>query len=622
MLHVTQAAGQSINLVENLWLEMTTLPFLAVMTFALGFRFRVTAKVNRRFFELILATLAAAVIEISSEIKPENLFIKHVYNMAMGIDAWCLMRYVGAYTLVNNRKFYIANNIILGLAMFFPLFLHFYNPLFCGVVNATASIIFMLEGFVLQVVFQRYYSSEEFLLMNLSFIVLIDAFILQYIFDLHVQIIYTCVTVYMFFTFFYLEAPAYRRIIDAQRETKEARANIERSIARTEKSSRAKSDFLASTSHEVRTPMNAILGMNEMILNETDDPETRKYAVSIRNASNHLLNIINNILDISKIESGKMEIYNEDYHFGNLIRECENYIFNILRDKPIKFISDVDPDMPEHLHGDNVRLKQVLINLLDNAAKYTRTGKITLKISSESVVHHKYDVILKIAVQDTGIGIRKEELPLLFEPFSRVNLQENRHILGAGLGLTLIKNVVHLMKGKIDVDSVFGEGTTFKIEIPQKKAVSGEDLTIAEYDSRFLEFEEDVIAGDVGDFKCPGARILVVDETQVNLTVARGMLKNSEATIDTAESGEDALNLMKWHKYDIVFLDHLMPGIDGIETLNRAKQIHPDTIFIALTANSGSNARAMYLGYGFNDYLPKPFEQKQINALLRKFIRE
>ena len=278
--------------------------------------------------------------------------------------------------------------------------------------------------------------------------------------------------------------------------------------------------------------------------------------------------------------------------------------------------------MPEHLHGDNVRLKQVLINLLDNAAKYTRTGKITLKISSESVVHHKYDVILKIAVQDTGIGIRKEELPLLFEPFSRVNLQENRHILGAGLGLTLIKNVVHLMKGKIDVDSVFGEGTTFKIEIPQKKAVSGEDLTIAEYDSRFLEFEEDVIAGDVGDFKCPGARILVVDDTQVNLTVARGMLKNSEATIDTAESGEDALNLMKWHKYDIVFLDHLMPGIDGIETLNRAKQIHPDTIFIALTANSGSNARAMYLGYGFNDYLPKPFEQKQINALLRKFIRE
>ena len=622
MLHVTQAAGQSINLVENLWLEMTTLPFLAVMTFALGFRFRVTAKVNRRFFELILATLIAAVIEISSEINPENLFIKHVYNMAMGIDAWCLMRYVGAYTLVNNRKFYIANNIILGLAMFFPLFLHFYNPLFCGVVNATASIIFMLEGFVLQVVFQRYYSSEEFLLMNLSFIVLIDAFILQYIFDLHVQIIYTCVTVYMFFTFFYLEAPAYRRIIDAQRETKEARANIERSIARTEKSSRAKSDFLASTSHEVRTPMNAILGMNEMILNETDDPETRKYAVSIRNAGNHLLNIINNILDISKIESGKMEIYNEDYHLGNLIRECENYIFNILRDKPIKFISDVDPDMPEHLHGDNVRLKQVLINLLDNAAKYTRTGKITLKISSESVVHHKYDVILKIAVQDTGIGIRKEELPLLFEPFSRVNLQENRHILGAGLGLTLIKNVVHLMKGKIDVDSVFGEGTTFKIEIPQKKAVSGEDLTIAEYDSRFLEFEEDVIAGDVGDFKCPGARILVVDDTQVNLTVARGMLKNSEAAIDTAESGEDALNLMKWHKYDIVFLDHLMPGIDGIETLNRAKQIHPDTIFIALTANSGSNARAMYLGYGFNDYLPKPFEQKQINALLRKFIRE
>ena len=622
MLHVTQAAGQSINLVENLWLEMTTLPFLAVMTFALGFRFRVTAKVNRRFFELILATLAAAVIEISSEIKPENLFIKHVYNMAMGIDAWCLMRYVGAYTLVNNRKFYIANNIILGLAMFFPLFLHFYNPLFCGVVNATASIIFMLEGFVLQVVFQRYYSSEEFLLMNLSFIVLIDAFILQYIFDLHVQIIYTCVTVYMFFTFFYLEAPAYRRIIDAQRETKEARADIERSIACTEKSSRAKSDFLASTSHEVRTPMNAILGMNEMILNETDDPETRKYAVSIRNAGNHLLNIINNILDISKIESGKMEIYNEDYHLGNLIRECENYIFNILRGKPIKFISDVDPDMPEHLHGDNVRLKQVLINLLDNAAKYTRTGKITLKISSESVVHHKYDVILKIAVQDTGIGIRKEELPLLFEPFSRVNLQENRHILGAGLGLTLIKNVVHLMKGKIDVDSVFGEGTTFKIEIPQKKAVSGEDLTIAEYDSRFLEFEEDVIAGDVGDFKCPGARILVVDDTQVNLTVARGMLKNSEAAIDTAESGEDALNLMKWHKYDIVFLDHLMPGIDGIETLNRAKQIHPDTIFIALTANSGSNARAMYLGYGFNDYLPKPFEQKQINALLQKFIRE
>ena len=605
-------------LLERVWLEFVTLPFLIVMSGALAFRFGVTAEANRRFFELVLSTTIAAFVELLSEFNPGHIFLKRAYYIAMNINAWCLLRYVSAYVNASRSAVRILNNYLLYVCALMPLMLHDNNSLF-SVLNFTSAVIFIIQAFGLQIIFQKRYRSEEFLLMNFSFVLLLDAFILQFIFDIGIQIVYTAATVFLFFTFFYLEAPAHRSIINTQRATKIARRITEEAIERANKSSQAKSDFLATTSHEIRTPMNAILGMNEMIINETNDPETKKHAIDIRNAGNHLLNIINNILDISKIEAGKMEIFNSDYHLGSLIRECENYIFHLLRSKPIKFHSDIPQDLPEHLHGDSVRIKQILQNLLENAAKYTKSGKIILSINYKLEPHNV--VALDISVEDTGIGIRDEELPLLFEPFSRVNLNETRNILGAGLGLTLIRNVIHIMGGKIDVKSKYGEGSVFTVKLKQKKAESGEDLTLAEYDSRFLEFEND-IAGDVGEFKCPGARILVVDDTPVNLVVAKGMLKKSEAIIDTAESGEDALNLMKWHKYDIVFLDHLMPGLDGIETLDRAKRSNPDTVYIALTANAGSNSRATYLGYGFNDYLPKPFEQSEINALLRKFIRE
>ncbi|MBQ7155532.1 MAG: response regulator [Synergistaceae bacterium] len=621
-----------MNNLSGAWLELTVIPFLLVLSVFLGGRMATTSEINRRFLLLVVSTLFAACfeagLELFTDMKSVTVYTKMFYAL-ININAYCLMAYVAACTRTGSKRLIDINFFLLCVSLVLLFLLRTDGKLYM-IFSPGFAIIFVTEGFILQLVYQHYYGNGQFIVMNVLFILLIDSFILQYLFSQNVPLVYTVATMMLMFTFFYLEAPTYRQLITAHMEIDEARIRAEKSIQRATVANKAKSNFLASTSHEIRTPMNAILGINDMILAENPDPESRSAALNIKDAGEYLLSLVNNILDISKIEAGKMDLYESDYHLWELLKECEAYMTKNIkgeqaREKSLKFILKADKNLPEHLHGDVLRLKQALINLLGNAAKYTQKGSITLEVSGER--RENTAIIMKFSVEDTGIGMRKEDLNKIYEPFERVNIQETRHILGAGLGLTLVKNIADIMNGHISLDSEYGRGSKFTLEVPQRLAAGGlnKSMTLQEYEE-FLSNQAvsspEEPEEDMGPAVWPEAKILVVDDTPVNLVVAKGMLKTSEAEIDTSESGEDALEMMKKKHYDLVFLDHKMPGMDGIETLKHAKKHSPDTKYIALTANAGTNARNEYIAEGFDDYLPKPFKSEEMMKILRSYLKK
>ena len=609
--------------INEAFIELSMIPFLCVLSAFLGGRMATKSEINRRYLLLVISTLIAAVfesvLEITTGMKDVTGWTK-VFFATININAYCLMCYVAAYTNVISRRFTDIHFLLLTLSIVL-LAVFGRNDRLYMIFSPGFAVIFVIEGFVLQLLYQEHYSKGQFIVMNLLFILLIDSFVMQYLFRLNLPFVYTVATMMLVFTFFYLEAPTYRRLISAQNETEEARIAAEESMKRAGAANKAKSNFLASTSHEIRTPMNAILGINEMIYDEAKDDETRKASNDIKEAGEHLLNIVNNILDISKIEAGKMELYESDYHLWEILKDCESYITPLLSGKPVKFILNAEPSLPEHLHGDALRLKQVLTNLLNNSAKYTEKGNITLTVTGTVTGNGNSAVILTVAVEDTGMGMRQEETARIFEPFERANIVETRHIPGAGLGLALVMDIIQIMSGNIQLESKYGEGTKITFNVPQRIS-RGDNITIKEYEEFMQNAAPVETVADDGPSVWPGAKILVVDDTPVNLVVAKGMLKESLADIDTAESGEEALEKIKAGHYDIVFLDHKMPGMDGVETLGHAKKYAPDTSFIALTANAGGNARAEYIAMGFDDYLPKPFKSLEMMKILRECLNK
>jgi len=605
------------------FIELSMIPFLCVLSAFLGGRMATKSEINRRYLLLVISTLVAAIFEavldITTGMKTATLWTRAFYA-TINFNAYCLMCYVAAYTNVISRRFTDIHFLILTMSIVL-LFVFRSDDRLYMIFSPGFAVLFVIEGFVLQLLYQEHYGKGQFIVMNLLFILLIDSFVMQYLFSINLPFVYTIATMMLVFTFFYLEAPTYRRLISAQNETEEARLAAEESIRQAGAANKAKSNFLASTSHEIRTPMNAILGINEMIYSEAKDDETRRASNSIKDAGEHLLNIVNNILDISKIEAGKMELYESDYHLWEILKDCESYITPLISGKPVKFILSAEPSLPEHLHGDSLRLKQVLTNLLNNSAKYTQKGSITLNVAGNTAGVGNSAVILSVSVEDTGMGMREEESGRIFEPFERANIIETRHIPGAGLGLALVRDIIHIMSGNIQLESKYGEGTKITFNVPQRIS-RGDNITIKEYEEFMQNAAPEESVNDDGPSVWPGAKILVVDDTPVNLVVAKGMLKESLADIETAESGEEALEKIKAAHYDIVFLDHKMPGMDGVETLGHAKKYAPDTSFIALTANAGGNARAEYIAMGFDDYLPKPFKSLEMMKVLKECLNK
>ncbi|MBQ6886026.1 MAG: response regulator [Lachnospiraceae bacterium] len=386
------------------------------------------------------------------------------------------------------------------------------------------------------------------------------------------------------------------------------------------RANQAKSNFLAHVSHEIRTPMNAIIGMNEMVMREEISPKAEQYSQDIYTAGQTLLSIINDILDLTKIESGKMEIVPVSYELSTLLNDVLNMVAKKAQDKNLKMKTEITSDIPNQLYGDEVRIRQILLNLINNAVKYTQDGTVTLKVDWEKIREKKIE--LKMAVIDTGIGIRKEDMLLLFESFQRVDLQANRNVEGTGLGLTIAKQLVDQMEGTISVDSVFGEGTAFYVNIPQGIV---NDTPMGEFSETYKKLHRDRKKGTV-EFTAPDARILIVDDNKVNLAVAKGLIKETKIKIDTVLSGQEALEKIRENEYQIIFLDHMMPEMDGIETLQHMKKQEENSsenaVIIAMTANAISGSREQYIAAGFHDYLSKPLDLERYMAMIKKYLPE
>lgn len=385
-----------------------------------------------------------------------------------------------------------------------------------------------------------------------------------------------------------------------------------------EELNRAQNRFFSSMSHEIRTPINTIIGLNEMILREDVSEEVAEDAMNIQSASKMLLSLINDILDMSKIESGKMDIVTVTYDVGAMLSDIVNMIWVKAKDKGLEFHINVEPTIPAMLHGDEVRIKQILINLLNNAVKYTKEGSVSLSIERRQIQGNY--VSIAYSVTDTGMGVKKESIPHLFDAFQRVDEEKNRFIEGTGLGLSIVKQLVTLMGGDIEVNSVYTKGSTFTVTIPQQTAGAEKIGELDLEKRRTTRTREHYKAM----FEAPNANVLIVDDNETNLMVAVKLLTDTKVNCDTAASGEECLKKAQNKRYDVIFMDHLMPVMDGIECLGHLRSdnsgLNFETPVVILTANAGSENQEMYKRAGFDGYLLKPVSGAQLEEELLKHL--
>ncbi len=394
---------------------------------------------------------------------------------------------------------------------------------------------------------------------------------------------------------------------------------LEAEREKAELANRSKSDFLSNMSHEIRTPLNAIIGMNEMILRETKDPDIFSYAVTAKNSSNALLALINDILDISKIEAGKIELEQSPYDISSVYVDSYNMVAERAKDKGLKLNAYIDPALPKTMLGDMTRVRQVFVNFLTNAVKYTEKG--TVDMSLKYIKEGSYTG-LEFVVADTGIGITPENVEKLFDKFERFDIKRNRNVEGTGLGMTITKEFVDMMNGSIDVESTVDVGSKFTVRLPQ---VVVDETPVGEVElSAFVEKTDAPYHHE--KFTAPEATVLVVDDVESNHKVIRMLLKNTKIRVECVFGGKEALECAVAKKYDIIFMDHMMPDMDGIETLEHLKVLegnkNGDTPILMLTANAIAGEREKYLAVGFNDYLTKPIHVEKLNSALLKYLPE
>ncbi len=386
---------------------------------------------------------------------------------------------------------------------------------------------------------------------------------------------------------------------------------VEKEKRKAEEANTAKSNFLSHMSHEIRTPMNAIVGMTEILLRTDMTKEQREYLTNIKSSGIALVSIINDILDISKIEAGKMELVEDVYEIQQVLSDIQMIIQNRIGDKSIELLYDIDENLPHKLYGDDVRIRQIIINLLNNAVKFTEEGHIKLAIQMEN--KSQEEVLLHVSVSDTGQGIKEEDVKRLFDAFEQVNVSANRGKEGTGLGLSISNELIGMMGGRLEVRSEFGVGSEFFFTISQKK-VTGEFENTEESENESL------------NFIAPDAKVLIVDDNEMNLKVAVGLLAPLQMQIELADSGTKALDMIQQKKYHIVFMDHMMPVMDGVETTVRLRKMegtyYQKLPIIALTANAMKEAEKLFYEAGMNGFVAKPIDMRELCIVLRKWLPE
>lgn len=402
------------------------------------------------------------------------------------------------------------------------------------------------------------------------------------------------------------------------KKNEEQRIRLEILKVEAEKANIAKSEFLANMSHEIRTPMNAIIGLTRIALREEMPESVRGNLEDVLTSGNNLLVIINDILDFSKIESGKLEIVEAKYQLSSLIYDVSTVIRFRVNNKPIEFIQEIDDSIPNTLYGDAMRIRQILLNILGNAVKYTEQGRICLKIGWKKLGD---DAVLVIVVSDTGQGIKKENLDKIFTRFERMELTENRKIEGTGLGLSITKGLLDMMGGTVSVESEWGKGSAFTITLTQR--IVAETPTYGEMKHQAKAAAQNAVKPFETNLTFPEARVLVVDDSIVNLKVAKGLLAPYKMSVECVPSGEECLERTENKRYDLILLDHMMPKMDGVEVLRRLQErVGFDTPVVALTANATQNAKKMYMDLGFVEYISKPINLGELETCLKKYLTE
>lgn len=603
---------------NTVFLSLGALIYTVLIAIVFFIKPHIDTSENRIYRMLLIISVISLISELSLTIIPYDIY-PLFYHFMLKFYLLCCWSWVSAflvYTFLVGHKeddienfkkkykkhyyayifvYFIAALLILILPIYFrndPTVKYSYGPsvnvvfFLCGTALFTM-IVFLISN-IKKLKEKGYYPIISFVVLFLAVVVIqkINPSLLL------VNTTMSFVTVLMYFT---IENPDMKLI---------EQLNIAKNQA--EKANHAKTDFLSNMSHEIRTPLNAIVGFSQA-LEEEDIPESSKEQVrDIISASESLLDIVNGILDISKIEANKLEIINTEYDLRKILNELVALTRVRIGNKPIELKTQFAQDIPFVMYGDHIRLKQIILNLLTNAAKYTNEGCIEFTVSTV----RKDDVCrLIISVADTGIGIKKENIDKLFTKFERFEIEKSSTIEGTGLGLAITKKLVELMNGKIVVQSVFGQGSRFTVAIDQKilfKATAEEKAPVT-----------------TGAIDCSGKRILIVDDNPMNLKVAVRLLKNYNLDIDQADNGFSCIEKIEsGEEYDLILLDDMMPRLSGVNTLKKLKELGSFRIpTVALTANAISGMREKYLEDGFDDYLAKPINKQELNAVLQKFLK-
>lgn len=619
-------------IINNIWMDVASAFILAVLIVIIQIQYVDVGISNIYFKQLTISAFVMTLIDIIACItlsiptipRIVNVVDNSLYYIAEVVSIWIFCNYVRSYYKQDRgsllwRIFSMIPLMVYVVAVVVNLFVPIIfevgpnNEFTYGNLHLLVYLIplyYLLCSVGILIVKKSFYTRKQFAATITFTLAMLVTMLMQSFICPNLMLCCFGVTLSLLIMLTTLETPDYRRLMATMKELEDAK---DAAMA----ASKAKSTFLASMSHEIRTPINGVLGMNEIILKSNPSDDIRECSENIESSGKSLLAIINDILDLSKIESGKMELGVSPYDPMELVNEVNMMMGFRAEEKNLSYTVEVSPNLPSMLSGDEVRVRQIIVNLVSNAIKYTAKGFV--KWSLEGRPSDKEGTIdMVITVSDSGQGIKPDALDTIFDAFERVDETKNHKIEGTGLGLKITKQFVELMQGDISIVSEVDVGSTFTVVLPQVVA----DATCIRDKSRNVDIRKAEVEEEIPDFSA--YRILAVDDTAVNLKVVAGLLKKTNISVDTAISGRIALDYMAQTKYDVILLDHLMPDIDGVETLKLAQEMpdnkNRETPIIVLTANAIEGAKEEYLKAGFTDYLSKPVNGKSLVNILKKFL--
>lgn len=620
------------GLIRNIDFLIISILISVILLINSSIKYKNISKANKYFTWTLALMIISCSIEILVTITRTyphvfHPFVMHVmrssYSIANGMLAIFVYIYARSYSDFFGRKKNWADYSVLAAGVFYVLIsivdiptgivtwfeedgTYVHGPLY--IITYAGVGVILLFALVATIKDRRFYTKDQFISINLLYGITAVATVTEIAISSRVLLIMFGITVGLLIVSMSLESPDYAKAVAAKEEAERLRKEADQANS-------AKSDFLARMSHEIRTPMNAIMGMNEMILSTTHEEQTKVYSSDAYNAAYNLLDIINDILDFSRIESGKLSLINDKYSLSMILRDLWIMFKAKSNEKGLLIEFQIDKNLNDEYIGDRVRIRQILINLLNNAIKYTDEGKVTLKVSRVSSDEKKDGILFEII--DTGRGIKEEDKWKLTEAFARIEEDKSINIAGTGLGISITTSLLGLMDSKLMVDSEYGKGSNFSFKLIEEKAG---DKKIEDYS--VASTEEIVVTESKAETK--GKKILCVDDTPLNLKVFRAFLKDTAADIDLAESGKDALVLTAQNHYDLIFMDHLMPEMDGVECFKEIKKqedgLNTETPIIVLTANAIKGAREKYIEIGFKDALFKPYSRDDLVKVLNNSL--